>query len=126
MIRTGDKFEQIEPKLPTDAFDIGVVPQLSTNDLLLVGGYSDKSLNQILKFSAVPCSVDDGSQPNIEYAIEEVAQDENTKVEMKPDFFSYSSMLVIDPENADVVTIFGAQFKHSFVGMHIGQSEAII
>ena len=109
MVRTGDKFEQIEAKLPTDAFDIGVVPQLSSNELLLVGGYSDKCLNQILKFSAVPISADDGSQPNIEYAIEEVAaQDESTKVEMKPDFFSCSSMIVVDPENADIVTIFGA------------------
>ena len=73
MVRTGDKFEKIEAKLPTDAFDIGIVPQLSNNDLLLIGGYSDnKCLNQMLKFSAIPTSVDDGSQPNIEYAIDEV------------------------------------------------------
>ena len=117
MVRTGDKFEQIETKLPIDAYDIGIVPQLSNTDLLLIGGYTDnKCLNSICKFSAIPCSADDGSQPSLEYSIDEVS----SEIEMKPDFFSYTSMMVVDPENADVVTIFGAQYKHSFVGLNIG------
>ena len=46
MVRTGDKFEMIEAKLPTDAFDIGIVPQISTSELLLIGGFSEnKCLN---------------------------------------------------------------------------------
>ena len=45
---------------------------------------------------------------------------------MKPDFFSYSSMMLIDSTNPDVATVFGAQFKHSFVGFQIGQSDALV
>ena len=109
MVRTGDKFEKLEVKLPNDAFDIGVIPQLNQNELLLIGGFSEnKCINQNIKFSAIQSLADDGSQPNTEYSIEEVMQDESTKIEMKPDFFSSSSMMVIDPENAEVITIFGA------------------
>ena len=127
MVRTGDKFEKIDAKLPSDAYDIGVVPQLNSSEVLLIGGFSDsKCLNQVLKFSAVPLSADDGSQQNTEYSIEEVPKEENTQVEMKADFFSSNSMILTDHENPDVVTIFGAQFKHSFVGLHIGQSDALV
>lgn len=126
MVRTGDKFEKIEIKLPTDAIDIGVVPQHNSNEILLIGGFSEgKCLNQILKFSALPL-LDEGSQQSIEYNIEEVPKEENTQLEMKHDFFSCSSMFLTDPTSADILTIFGAQFKHSFVGLNIGQSDALV
>ena len=78
------------------------------------------------KFSAVPNSADDNSQPLIEYGVEEVPKEENTNIEMKPDFFGCNSMILTDHENADIVTIFGASFKHTFVGLHIAQSDPLV
>ena len=127
MARTGDKFEMIETKLPFDASDVGIIPQLNPNEILLVGGFSDgKSINQVTKFSAVPNSAEDSSQPIIEYTIEDVPREENTKVEMKPDFFSCNSMILTDHENTDIVNIYGASFKHTFVGQHIAQCEPLV
>ena len=127
MIRTGDKFETIETKLPFDAADVGIIPQLNANEILLVGGFKDgKCLNQVTKFSAVPNSADDSSQPLIEYSVEEVPREENTKVEMKPDFFGCNSMILTDHENDNIVTIFGASYKHTFVGQHIGQCDPLV
>ena len=39
MQRNGDKFELLEIRLPTSASDIGILPCLSPQEILLVGGY---------------------------------------------------------------------------------------
>ena len=49
MVRTGDKFEKLEVKLPNDAFDIGVIPQLNQNELLLIGGFSENKCDNIIE-----------------------------------------------------------------------------
>ena len=39
MQRSGDKFELIEIRLPMPASDIGLLPCLSPQEILLVGGF---------------------------------------------------------------------------------------
>lgn len=43
MLKSETQFEIINAKLPAGCYDLGFVPLLNQNEMLLLGGYSDES-----------------------------------------------------------------------------------
>jgi len=105
--------------MPIAASDIGVIPCLSPTDVLLVGGFGaeGRSIKQVLKFSA-RLAGSSGSQDQLEHCLEELDAGD-----MKADFFSTNSVVTDDTAECDSVTIFGAQYKHTFAGMAFTKSQ---
>ena len=125
MQRTGgDKFELIEVKLPYPASDIGLLPCLSAQEVLLVGGFSPEghSLKRILKFSARPAAAQN-SQDQVDCLIEELDSES-----FRADFFNTNSLVSV-PESSssnpatEQVILFGAQYKHTFTGSTFTSSQ---
>lgn len=123
--RSGDKFEVIDIKLPVAVSDIGILPCISPQEVLLVGGFSseNRSLKQILKFSARPAtsSHTSGSQEQVECSIEEV---QNEAEAFRADFFNTNALVTIHNSN-DQCVLYGAQFRHTFVGGSFTSSQQI-
>ena len=63
MVKVVEKFEILEVKLPISVSEIGIVPLAGNQDLMLIGGFNEKerSLKQLLKFTAVQTMIGDGS-----------------------------------------------------------------
>ena len=122
MQRMSDKFELIEVKLPSPISDIGLLPCLSAQELLLVGGFSPEghSLKQILKFQARTTAAS-GSQDQVECSIEEMDSEG-----FRADFFNTNSMVSV-PEGTNAGSeqciLYGAQFKHTFTGSAFTTSQ---
>ena len=108
MQRNGDKFELLEIRLPTSASDIGILPCLSPQEILLVGGYGTdgRSVAQIMKFQArtMGTGQSNSSQDQVECSIEELNAEG-----FRADFFNMNSVVTMDnSENNDQCMIFGA------------------
>lgn len=125
MQRMGDKFELLDIKLPCSASDIGLLPCLSPQEVLLVGGFSSdgQNLKQILKFQAqASChtSQADGSQEQVECTVEEMHSEG-----LRADFFNTNSVVTVECSSGDKCLIFGAQYKHTFTGSTFTASHPI-